>query len=84
VRDASFRLLVVTGPRSWWVSWSVLAIVLLHAVIVQPHATVELERHQRTQKGTDKRHKATKDGNAGSDQISDDGGGESAGDPCSP
>ncbi|KAI6762199.1 hypothetical protein HG531_002752 [Fusarium graminearum] len=56
----------------------------LGPVVVEPHASVELEGHQRTQKGADKRHEATEDGNAGGDEVGDDGGGESAGDPCSP
>ncbi|KAI6764398.1 hypothetical protein HG530_008187 [Fusarium avenaceum] len=53
-------------------------------VVEEPHAAVDLERHQSTEKGTDERDEATEDGNAGSDQVGDDGGGESAADPCSP
>lgn len=43
-------------------------------VIVEPHATIRLEREKSTQKGTNEGHQATENGDSARDDVGDDDG----------
>ena len=53
-------------------------------VVIKPHASHGLERHQCRKKGTDQRHKTVEDGNGTGNDVGDNGGSKRATDPDCP
>lgn len=62
----------------------ILLLLPLAPVIVEPHATVGLETHQRSQQSTDERYEAAEDGNAAGDKIGNKSYADSATQPGPP
>jgi len=51
-------------------------------VIVEPHATIRLEREECSQESTDERHQAAEYWNSARDDVGDDDGAGCAAEPC--